>query len=355
MAEFGVYVHIPFCRSRCDYCAFATWTDRGHLVDAYVDAVIADIGRAVADGMPVADTVFFGGGTPTLIDPADIARIIAAIPVSGDAEITVECNPDDVTPGLMDTFAAAGVNRVSIGVQSMVTHVLSALGRHHDQSNVAVAVRFARAAGIERINLDLIYGSVGESLEDWRATVSAALELRPTHVSAYGLTVEAGTPLADDPARHPDDDEQADKYIAADDLLTAAGLVNYEISNWSLPGEECRHNMVYWDQGNYRGFGCAAHSHEDGHRWWNVRTPDRYIDLVAAGQPVMAADEHLEPAVREFERLELSLRTRRGVPASALGTHTGDLTGLVEVTDGTAVLTRDGRLLANEISTRLNP
>ena len=355
MAEFGVYVHIPFCRSRCDYCAFATWTDRGHLVDAYVDAVVTDIGRAVEAGMPVADTVFFGGGTPTLVAPANIARIIAAIPLSVNPEITVECNPDDVTRELMDTYAAAGVNRVSIGVQSMVTHVLSVLGRHHDQSNVAVAVECARTAGIGRINLDLIYGSVGESLGDWRTTVTAALELRPTHVSAYGLTVEAGTPLAEDPSRHPDDDEQADKYIVADDLLTAAGLANYEISNWALPGEECRHNMVYWDQGNYRGFGCAAHSHEDGHRWWNVRTPDRYIDLVTAGDSVMAADEHLEPAVREFERLELSLRTRRGVPASALDTESGLLDGLVEVSDGNAVLTRDGRLLANEISTRLNP
>ena len=355
MAEFGVYVHIPFCRNRCDYCAFATWTDRGHLVDAYVEAVVTDIRRAVADGMPVADTVFFGGGTPTLIDPTLIARIIEAIPLSMDPEITVECNPDDVTRNLMGTYVAAGVNRVSIGVQSMVTHVLSALGRHHDQSNVEIAVECARSAGIECINLDLIYGSVGESLDDWSTTVSAALALRPTHVSAYGLTVEAGTPLADDPARHPDDDEQADKYIAADDLLTGAGLVNYEISNWALPGHECRHNMVYWDQGNYRGFGCAAHSHDSGHRWWNVRTPDRYIDLVAAGEPVMAADEHLEPSVREFERLELSLRTRRGVPASTLDTESGVLDGLVEVTDGRAVLTRNGRLLANEISTRLNP
>ena len=355
MAEFGVYVHIPFCRSRCDYCAFATWTDRGHLVDAYVDAVVTDIRRAVADRMPVADTVFFGGGTPTLIDPALIARIIAAIPLSADPEITVECNPDDVTPELMRTYAAAGVNRVSIGVQSMVTHVLAVLGRHHDQSNVEVAVTCARSAGIERINLDLIYGSVGESLDDWRATVAAALALQPTHVSAYGLTVEAGTPLAEDPARHPDDDEQADKYVIADELLGAAGLVNYEISNWSLPGHECRHNMVYWDQGNYRGFGCAAHSHESGHRWWNVRTPDRYIDLVGAGRSVVAADEHLEPAVREFERLELSLRTRHGVPASALDTESGVLDGLVEVSDGRAILTRNGRLLANEISTRLNP
>ena len=353
MAEFGVYVHIPFCRSRCDYCSFATWTDRGHLVGEYVDAVIADIRSAVDAGMPVADTMFVGGGTPTLIDPAHIARIIEAVPLSEAPEVTVECNPDDVTADLMDTYAAAGVNRVSIGVQSMVPHVLASLGRAHDPANVRTAVECARAAGIDRVNLDLIYGAAGESADDWRATLEGALELSPGHVSAYALTVEAGTPLADDPARHPDDDEQADKYVIADELLGAAGLVNYEISNWSLPGHECRHNMVYWDQGNYRGFGCAAHSHQDGRRWWNVRTPDRYVDLVHAGASVTAADEHLEPAVREFERLELSLRTRRGVPLGALD-HTDEvLAGLVEVHGDRVVLTRAGRLLANEISTRL--
>ena len=355
MAEFGVYVHIPFCRSRCDYCAFATWTDRGHLVDAYVGAVVADIGRAVAAGMPPADTVFFGGGTPTLIDPRHIARIIESLDLSGDPEVTVECNPDDVTPEMMRTYASAGVNRVSIGVQSMVPHVLGLLGRSHDPANVSTAVGAARSAGITRINLDLIYGSVGESPADWGETLRAALALEPTHVSAYGLTVEAGTPLAWDPARHPDDDEQADKYVMADEILSAAGLSNYEISNWALPGEECRHNMVYWDQGNYRGFGCAAHSHEDGRRWWNVRTPDRYVDLVAAGETVVAADEVLDRPTREFERLELSLRTNRGVPASALDPTSPDLEGLVEVRDGTVTLTRSGRLLANEISTRLNP
>jgi oxygen-independent coproporphyrinogen-3 oxidase len=354
MAQFGVYVHIPFCRSRCDYCSFATWTDRGHLVESYVDAVVTDILRAVAAGMPAADTVFVGGGTPTLIDPAHIARIIAAIPISPSPEITVECNPDDVTGRLMDTYVRAGVNRVSIGVQSMVPHVLTALGRSHDPANVRAAVSHARSAGIDSVNLDLIYGAAGETADDWRATLEGALLLSPTHVSAYALTVEAGTPLADDPSRHPDDDEQADKYVVADELLTSAGLANYEISNWSLPGHECRHNMVYWDQGNYRGFGCAAHSHESGHRWWNVRTPDRYVELVHAGEPVMAADEHLTPAVREFERLELSLRTVRGVPLGTLD-HTDEvLEGLVEVQGDRVVLTRAGRLLANDISTRLN-
>lgn len=353
MADFGVYVHIPFCSRRCDYCAFATWTDRGHLVEDYVSAVVTDIGRKVASGMRPADTVFFGGGTPTLIDPALIARILDAIPRADGAEVTVECNPDNVTADMMGTFASAGVNRVSIGVQSMVPHVLGSLGREHNPENVAWAVAHARGAGIRRVNLDLIYGAAGESAEDWRTTVFAALEMSPTHVSAYGLTVEPGTPLAEDPSRHPDDDEQADKYIVADQLLSVAGLANYEISNWALPGEECRHNRVYWDQGNYEGFGCAAHSHRDSRRWWNVRTPDRYVDLVRAGDSVVAADEVLDEPTRRFEKLELSLRTSRGVPVGALDVAAVELQGLVEVRDGNAVLTPKGRLLANEISTRL--
>lgn len=353
MSEFGVYVHIPFCRHRCDYCAFATWTDRDHLIESYVDAVVHDISTKVREGMPVADTVFFGGGTPTRIAPDLLTRIVRAIPVSDNAEITVECNPDDVTADMMVEYASSGVNRISMGVQSMVPHVLDALGRTHDPANVVTSMDHARHAGITSINLDLIYGVHGESLDDWRVTVCEALEMRPTHISAYGLTVEAGTPLADDPQRHPDDDDQADKYTLADDLFAAAGFVNYEISNWALPGYECRHNQVYWSQGNYEGFGCAAHSHRDGRRYWNVRTPDRYIACVAAGETVVAADETLDIATRAREELELSLRTSRGVPVGSLDTDA--LVGLVETVGDRVVLTRSGRLLANEVSLRLNP
>ncbi len=351
--EYGVYVHIPFCRHRCDYCAFATWTDRDHLADAYVDAVVEDVRRHVAGGMPTADTVFFGGGTPTRVPAGHIARIVGAIPTSASAEITVECNPDDVTDAMMQVFAGAGVNRVSIGVQAMVDHVLVSLGRSHTPSNVERAIESARRAGIVSINLDLMYGAHGESLQDWRDTVQAAVALGPTHVSAYGLTVEAGTPLALDPSRHPDDDDQADKYVVADEVLTAAGFTNYEISNWSLPGHECRHNMVYWMQGNYTGFGCAAHSHQDGRRWWNVRTPERYIACVSAGESVEASDEVLDDATRAREALELSLRTSRGVPVGVLDTDA--LEGLVTVTGDRVVLTRNGRLLANDVSLRLKP
>ena len=353
MSEFGVYVHIPFCRHRCDYCAFATWTDRDHLIEAYVDAVVHDISNKVRDGMPAADTVFFGGGTPTRIAPDLLTRIVRAIPVAVNAEITVECNPDDVTAEMMLEYATAGVNRISMGVQSMVPHVLDALGRTHDPANVVTSMQHARHAGITSINLDLIYGVHGESLDDWRETVRGALALSPTHISAYGLTVEAGTPLADDPVRHPDDDDQADKYTLADDVFTEAGMVNYEISNWALPGHECRHNQVYWSQGNYEGFGCAAHSHRNGRRYWNVRTPDRYIACVASGETVEAADELLDDATRAREELELSLRTSKGVPVGALDTDA--LPGLVEQVGDRIVLTRSGRLLANEVSLRLNP
>ncbi len=348
---FGVYVHIPFCASKCDYCAFATWTDRAHLVGAYLDAVDLDIARAVDRGMPLADTVFVGGGTPSLVAAERLAASIERIPTVAGAEITVECNPDDVDLGLIETYAGAGVDRVSIGVQSMASHVLGALGRRHDRRNVERAVEAVRTVGLRSFNLDVIYGVAGERADDWRATVEAVLALDPPHVSAYALTVEAGTPLASQPDRHPDDDDQADKYRLADAALTEAGLANYEISNWARPGHECRHNLIYWRQQDYHGFGCAAHSHRAGRRWWNVRTPDRYIDLVAAGEPTEASAETLDEPTRRFERLDLALRMGDGVPVDALD---GDqLPGLVERRDDRWVLTPDGRMLANEVSIRL--
>jgi putative oxygen-independent coproporphyrinogen III oxidase len=356
-SDFGVYVHIPFCASKCEYCAFATWTDRHHLVDAYLDALSTEISLAVAEGLRPAQTVFVGGGTPTLVPPDALAAVIAAIPVADGAEVTVECNPDDVTVDMLRTYRRAGVDRVSLGVQSMSAHVLAALGRTHDRANVHRAVEAIRAAGMPSFNLDLIYGAVGETLDDWRATVEAALAFDPPHISAYGLTVEAGTPLAVQVDRHPDDDDQADKYEIVDDLLTAAGLANYEVSNWARPGHESRHNHLYWDQADYRGFGCAAHSHEAGRRWWNVRTPDRYVDLVGRGEPVEAASETLDNDTRRFEALQLALRTRDGVEREAFDPETLDLLAELVVDHPhdprRVVLTRRGRLMANEVSLRL--
>jgi len=357
MAGFGVYIHIPFCASKCDYCAFATWTDREYLVAAYLDALRSEIRGAVESGMPRADTVFVGGGTPTLVPPLDLASVIRTIPIRDQAEVTVECNPDDVTPEHMDVYREAGVNRVSLGVQSMSSHVLSALGRTHDRKNVDRAVSAIVESGMPSFNLDLIYGAAGESVDDWTQTVEAALELDPPHISAYGLTVEAGTPLASQPDRHPDDDDQADKYEVVDDLLTSAGLANYEVSNWARRGHESVHNFLYWEQDDYRGFGCAAHSHTAGRRWWNVRTPDRYVELIAQSEPAEAAGETLDSAVQHREGLQLGLRTRRGVERSAFDEDTLDmLAELVvphpEVADR-VVLTRRGRLMANDVSTRL--
>jgi putative oxygen-independent coproporphyrinogen III oxidase len=352
-AAFGVYLHVPFCAARCDYCSFATWTDRHHLTEAYLAACGSDADRLVAAGMPEATSVFVGGGTPTLVPPAALVAVLDRVPRAAGCEVTVECNPDDVTAELLDAYAGGGVTRVSIGVQSTSAHVLAALGRTHDRGNVERAVDLVRRAGIATFNLDLIYGGAGESLEDWCRTLDDALALEPPHVSAYALTVEAGTPLAADPERHPDDDDQADKYLAATERLGGAGLDWYEISNWARPGHECRHNLLYWTMGEYQGIGCAAHSHRGGRRSWNVRTPDRYIDLVTAQAPVEAADERLDDAGRALEGLQLALRTRAGVPAAALDPAT--LPGLVEpaADPSRLVLTVAGRLLANEVALRL--
>ena len=342
---------MPFCSARCDYCAFATWTDRHHLQSAYLDACRCDVELHVAGGLPVATSVFVGGGTPSLVEPGRLMAVLDAVPRAPDCEVTVECNPDTVTPDLMAVYAQGGVNRISLGVQSMVDHVLRSLGRTHDPSNVKRAVGAIRGAGIPTFNVDVIYGAAGESPDDWRRTLDAALALDPPHVSAYALTVEPGTPLADDPARHPDDDDQAAKYLAAAEALEAAGLSWYEISNWARPGHECRHNRLYWSMGEYQAFGCAGHSHRDGRRSWNVHTPDRYIAAIAEGRSPEAAGERLDAEARRLEALQLAVRTRAGVPAASLPVD--ELDDLVALDGDRAVLTVRGRLLANEVALRL--
>jgi oxygen-independent coproporphyrinogen-3 oxidase len=347
---FGVYVHVPFCTRRCDYCAFATWTDRAHLMDDYAKACIAEVGDVTCP----ASSVFFGGGTPSLLPAATLTRILDAIPRAEGCEVTVECNPETVTVGLLDTYRAHGVNRLSFGVQSMAPHVLAGLGRTHDPAAVLRAADAARRTGFDNWNADLIYGGFGECHVDWRSTLDAVLALEPAHVSAYALTVEAGTALAHDPSRHPDDDACATRYLVACEVLRDAGFENYEISNWARPGYACRHNLLYWSQGDYRGIGCAAHSHEQGRRWWNVRTPERYIERVTSGQSPAAGEEHLGDEARRIEALTLAVRTRRGVPVDALADI--DLLlerGLIDVMGDRVVLTAEGRLLANEVSIRL--
>jgi putative oxygen-independent coproporphyrinogen III oxidase len=362
--KFGVYVHIPFCAARCDYCDFATWTDRGHLIDSYVDACVVDIERRRTERHPPASSVFFGGGTPSLLDAPLLVRILDAIERTYDAEVTVECNPDSVDAAKLTAYHRAGVNRLSFGVQSMAPHVLAALGRTHDPANVIRAVALAREAGFTRRNLDLIYGTPGETRDDWRATLAGALALDVPHISAYALTVEPATPLGlrvAAGAAAPDDDVQADCYLLAEELLRAAGLEWYEVSNWARPGQECRHNLLYWSGGEYLGIGCAAHGHTaDGRggwrRWWNVRTPDRYIAAVEAGASTEAGSEMLDPTPRAEEACALALRTRRGATVSPAAVATVDdlaAGGFVRRVEGRVVLTARGRLMASDVTARL--
>ncbi len=358
---FGVYVHVPFCTVRCDYCDFATWTDRAHLVQRYVDASVVDVRRRVGSGeLRPASSVFFGGGTPSLLTPEQLSSILREIPVEPGVEITVECNPDSVDDAKLGGYAAGGVNRLSFGVQSMRPHVLRALGRTHDRDNVALAVAAARRCGFRRLNLDLIYGTPGESLDDWRATLHDALALQPDHVSAYALTVEPGTPLgrmvADGKRPAPDDDDQADKYAIADDMLGRAGFSWYEISNWARPGEECRHNQLYWTGGEYVAIGCAGHGHTGARRWWNVRTPERYVERVLAGRPPEAGGENIDERVRAEEEISLGLRTRAGVALPEAAEPVAiplSEAGLLEREEGRWRLTLRGRLLASEVTVRL--
>src|SRR5271170_1429913 len=298
LTPFGVYVHVPFCRERCDYCAFATYTDRDHLMERYADACLLELRQVFgAADLALPTSIFFGGGTPSRLHPDTLCRILDAIPRATGAEVTVECNPEDADDVHLGTYRRAGVTRVSFGLQSTQAHVLAGLGRRnvpHAAETISAAVH---AAGFSTWNLDLIFGAATETDDDWAATLDhvLALDHPPPHLSAYGLTVEPGTPLAVDPARHPDDDIEALRYEHAEAVLTAAGYAWEEISNWARPGHECRHNHLYWDQGDYVGIGSAAHSHADGTRSWNVRTPDRYVAAIAAGRSPEAGREELTP------------------------------------------------------------
>ncbi|MGI8754880.1 MAG: radical SAM family heme chaperone HemW [Acidimicrobiales bacterium] len=349
---FGVYLHVPFCRHRCDYCAFATWTDRAGLAERYLAACRRQVLEARPQ-LPPVTSVFIGGGTPTLVDPDALLAVLDAIPLAPGAEVTLEANPDDLDLDRAQRYAAGGVTRISIGVQSMVVSVLAALGRRHDPANVVTAMLAARSAGLA-VNVDLLYGACGETMEQWAETLDAAIALGPDHVSAYALTVEAGTPLAADPARHPDDDTQAEQYELATDRLAAAGFDWYEISNWARPGHECRHNQLYWSGGEYLAVGCAAHGYLAGRRYWLHRTPERYLAAIEEGRSPESGSEELGADERRVELLQLAIRTRSGVAAGDVdGAEVDALAGFVERREDRVVLTEPGRLLANEVAIRL--
>ncbi len=349
----GVYVHVPFCRRRCDYCAFATYVDRDHLMVDYVAALRIEIATALDAGrLGPARALFVGGGTPSRLPAEDLASVLAAVPLLPGAEVSVECNPEDVTDDRLAVYRQAGVTRISLGAQAVAPHVLASLGRHHRFEAVVAAAAAVERAGFASWNLDLIYGAAAERDVDWARTLQTALDLGPPHLSAYALTVEPGTPLAADPSRHPDDDVQAHRYEMADVALSAAGYRWEEISNWARAGHRCVYNNIAWSGGDYLGFGSAAHSHRGRERWWNVRRPERYVALIRSGASPVAGSETLEDDRAAFEYLSLALRTPRGVPSSALA-RSPELTGLVEWTTGRAVLTVAGRMLASEIALRL--
>jgi oxygen-independent coproporphyrinogen-3 oxidase len=354
MSEFGVYVHVPFCAHRCDYCAFATYADRDHLMVRYVEAVLHEIENAKVWGLPVATSVFFGGGTPSRLPAEELLRILDAIPRSDDAEVTVECNPEDASLERLRAYRAGGVNRMSFGVQSTQPAVLADLGRRHGIMAHREVSEAVTQAGFSTWNMDLIVGSRAENLQDVRHTLGDLLDLEhpPPHISCYALTPEPATPLGQDPRRHPDEDATADAYDLVGEVLADHGYLWEEISNWAKPGHECRHNHVYWEHGDYVGFGSAAHSHQHGRRFWNVRTPDRYIELLAKDESPLGGEEFLDESTQQFERDSLAMRTARGVPLEAFDSL-DEIAHLVTVDAGRVTLTPKARLVANQVIVRL--
>jgi oxygen-independent coproporphyrinogen-3 oxidase len=357
---FGVYLHVPFCTTRCGYCDFNTYTDLGGLQAGYVDTALAELrlaARVLGEAPPV-ETVFVGGGTPTLLPPGDLSRLLKGVDetfgLAPGAEVTTEANPDSVDAAGLQQLRAAGFTRVSFGMQSVVPHVLQALDRTHTPGRPQQAVAEAKAAGFEQISLDLIYGAPTESDEDWAASLQAAREAGPTHVSAYALIVEEGTRLGRQVARGEvvvaDDDTLADRYLMADDAL--AGLGWYEVSNW---GEPCRHNLAYWQGSDWWGVGPGAHSHVGGVRWWNVKHPAAYAQRLGAGASPAHARELLSAEDRRVERILLELRLRTGLSRDVLQDKGNDAAdryvaqGLLTEEAGRLVLTLKGRLLADAI------
>ncbi|MGW8483603.1 radical SAM family heme chaperone HemW [Microbacterium sp. NPDC055903] len=372
--SFSAYLHIPFCRVRCGYCDFNTYTSgelRGARQEDYADTLGAEIALArdvLADvgALRPMDTVFFGGGTPTLLPAGDLARMMdaatEAFGLTEGAEVTVEANPDTVTTEVVRTLAAAGVTRLSVGMQSAVPHVLAALDRTHRPENVRTAVEAAKDAGLA-VSVDLIYGAPGESLGDWETSLDAALALESDHISAYALIIEDGTKLARQIRRgevpRPDDDLQADMYELADARLAAGGFEWYEVSNWArTPEQRSRHNLAYWRGADWWGFGPGAHSHVAGLRWWNVKHPAAYAQRLAAGESPAAGTERPDAESRMLERVLLLSRIREGIPVADLpsanrqrvaGLIADGLVDAAEAVRGSVRLTLKGRLLADAV------
>ncbi len=375
MSTLAFYVHIPYCVRRCGYCDFNTYTpgelsitnDFSVTSRSYIDLLLREIeyAREISTAT-VVPTIFFGGGTPTLMESKDLGRVIASIgshfELAEDAEITTEANPDTVTKEKLYDLRAAGFNRISFGMQSAVPHVLAALDRTHNPENVVKATTWAREVGFDEVSVDLIYGTAGESISDWETTLDTALSLPITHISAYALIVESGTKLGAQVKRGevvmPDDDQTADKYLMADEKFTAAGFDWYELSNWSKPGSACRHNIAYWNGDNWWGAGAGAHSHIDGRRFWNVKHPAAYTQKVIESGNPMQEQEILTADEARSEEIMLQIRLATGIPLSSLSPNEqrslpgfladGYLLGPAWE-GGSVILSQTGRLIADRI------
>jgi oxygen-independent coproporphyrinogen-3 oxidase len=371
---FGFYVHVPFCATRCGYCDFNTYTaselGNGASRETYPGHAAAEVrfARRVlgAAEVPVR-TVFFGGGTPTLLAPGQLGGLLRAIDgefgLAHGAEVTVEANPETITPAVLEQLRAEGITRISFGMQSARPHVLAVLDRVHQPGRPAQCARWAREAGFEHVSLDLIYGTPGETDADWRASLEAALAAGPDHISAYALIVEDGTRLAARVRRGelpvPDDDAMADRYLIADEVLTGHGLRWYEVSNWAAtPADRCEHNLLYWTGADWWGVGPGAHSHVGGTRWWNVKHPAAYASRITAGVSPGYARETLTADEQQLERIMLATRLVSGCPVAELDQAGRDAAakavadGLAEadaLAAGRVVLTLRGRLLADAV------
>ena len=370
------YIHIPYCVKRCGYCDFNTYTPAElkistgleQISNSYIDLLLQEIDsvREQIVGEITVPSIFFGGGTPSLMQPNDIGRVISKIKNEFDlplnSEITLECNPDTVTKDSLENFKKVGINRVSFGMQSAVPHVLATLDRTHKPENLAQATTWANEVGISEISVDLIYGTPGESITDWQTSIDSALALPITHISAYALIVEEGTKLAAQIKRgevpEVDDDLVADKYLIADKAFKEAGFEWYELSNWSKPGSESKHNMAYWNGDNWWGAGPGAHSHLNGKRFWNVKHPNLYKERIQNKQSAVADSEVLKKDQIESERLMLLLRLPSGIEKQTLNQiQLSELSEFVESghldranwNQGRASLTLNGRLIADRI------
>ena len=370
---FSVYLHVPFCATRCGYCDFNTYTasELGTAAGAgragYIDAAIAELElarRVLGEDVPEVSTIFVGGGTPTLLPPEDLGRFVAAVRtrfgLSADAEITTESNPESIDADGLRRLVDLGFTRVSFGMQSAVPYVLTVLDRVHTPGRPAAAVAEAKAAGFAHTSLDVIFGTPGESLQDWETSVRAVIEAEPDHVSAYALIVEEGTRLNARIRRGelamPDDDDAADKYELAEQRFGAAGFGNYEISNWArTPAARCRHNLAYWRGDHWWGIGPGAHSHVGGVRWWNVKHPQAYATRIDSGVSPAYAREALTAEDRRVERVLLELRLADGLDRAVLtASEQARLPDLVQrelivEREQTLILTQRGRLLADGV------